>query len=171
MLFAFSANALIVSNHSNSFDNLGSLVNKEKQFISCKNAHSSALADGDVVYFSLSADDGATCVVGGLGGVAGFGFGFPIAGVVNEGSCAVSAMCKVQVYGVHDAVKVDPVNGAPATAGQAAYASLQGKYLTGGGAIARTVEALAIAATYSQVGIFLDDVAATGTAQVFLKGL
>lgn len=154
--FALTANALIVSNNSNSFDNTGAQLSKDKVHVACKAAV--ALAYGDVAYYSLTADDGATCVAG-----YGLGQGFPAAGVVDEGSCSVGAMCKIQVYGIHDAVKIDPasLSGGAAVAGFPAVGSAVAKYVTGGSTVA----------SHSKIGIFLDDASATGTVQLFIKNL
>ena len=154
--FALTANALIVSNTSNSFDNTGAQLGKDKVHVSCKAAV--AMSYGEVAYYSLSADDGATCVKG-----YNLGIGFQAAGIVDEGACAIGKMCKIQVYGIHDAVLIDPtlLGGAAAVAGYPVVGSAVAGYVTGGSTVA----------SHSKIGVFLDDAAATGTVQVFIKNL
>ena len=122
----------------------------EKQFINVK--ASAALAAGSVAALDLTADDGATALVGTTGGLA------PICIVVN--ACASGALCKCQVSGIIESALFDSTNSA-SVAGKRGYMSTNNA-----GYISARVTELA---SEIPLGYFYDVNSASGSAQFFIK--
>ncbi len=122
----------------------------EKIFINVK--ASAAISAGMVVSLDLTADDGATALVGPTSGLA------PIC--VAPLAIASGALGKCQIYGLFDAALFDSTNSA-SVAGAKMYMSTNNA-----GYISARVTELA---SEKSIGYFYDVASASGSMQVFLN--
>lgn len=132
----------------------------EQHYIKVRNSHSAALTDGMVVVDDLSDDDGVSVTATTTASLK------PRC-VISQTSCAVGAMCKCQVYGLHSTAAYDRT----ATDGSAgdATAGYQG-YV--GETTAGYIEAKPLTRIDGQdhpVGTFLDAESASGAVQMFIN--
>jgi hypothetical protein len=139
--------------HSTNLDYAKAVVPEsvEKLFINVKS--SAAIAAGQVASLDLTADDGATALVGPTTGLA------PLCIMVN--ACASGALCKCQTYGLYDTALFDLAGGGSAVAGKRAFMST-----ANAGYVSARVTDLA---TEIPVGFFYDAAAASGSVQLFIK--
>lgn len=137
---------------STELDYAGAVVpsSVEKRFINVKAA--AALAAGSVAALDLTADDGATAVVGTTGGLA------PLCVVVD--AIASGAKGKCQTYGIIESALFDSTNSA-SVAGKRAYMSTN----NAGYISARATEL----ASEIPVGFFYDVSSASGSVQLFIN--
>ena len=122
----------------------------EKNFVYVK--ASAALAAGSVVALDLSADDGATALVGPTSGLAPH--------CIAVAAIASGAIGKCQIYGLIDAALFDSTNSA-SVAGKRGYMSTN----NAGYISARATEV----AGEVPLGYFYDAASASGSVQFFIK--
>lgn len=138
--------------HSTALDYAGAIVPEtvEKIFINVKAA--AAITAGQVVSLDLTADDGATVVVGPTTGLAPLCFATT--------AIASGSLGKCQTYGLFDIALFDST-ASSATAGKRVWmATGNAGYIA-----ARSTEL----ATEIPVGYFYDAPSVSGTAQIFIK--
>jgi len=159
VVLLFATNAMAEKGkfgRSASLDGTGSIQvgSIEKFFVNCKNTSGGALEDGDLVVADVANDDGFSCTSSAAPGAV------PLC-VLNE-ACADDAMCECQTYGFKSNVNFDSTNDG-ASAGDQVFLSesTAGKVQS---------EALgSIAASDVMVGVFYDEITASGDAEIFLR--
>lgn len=138
--------------HSTNLDYAKAVVpaSVEKLFINVK--ANGAIPAGAVAALDLTADDGATAVVGTTSGLA------PLCIMVS--ACASGSLCSCQTYGIFESALFDSTNSASVAGKRAWMSTNNAGYIS-----ARASEV----ATEIPVGIFFDAVSASGAAQLFIK--
>ena len=140
-------------NYSTGQDYAGVIVpsSVEKIFINIK--ANGAIVAGNVVSADLTADDGATGVIGPITGLA------PLC--IATAAIADGAIGKCQTYGISEVALYDATNISSATAGQRGYMST----VNAGYIQARDTEL----ATEIPLGYFYDASTASGAVQFFIQ--
>ncbi len=145
--FIFVASAFAQGNY---IDATGTVVTRQKEYITVVNSASGALTVGEAVCLDLTADDGIS-----VDFCASSGFK-PLC-VITDTSCAVGKRCLCQTKGFFENLVLDVTQG-NAVAGGAAFAH------TDGSTYGDTTDE-----NKHPIGVFLDAASASGTIQAYIQ--
>jgi hypothetical protein len=154
LFIAVNCFAVVTSPISNSFDAIGTIINKDKITISVLNGQGTTIAKGALVALSATADDGATVKVAPASNISDVL-------CVMENTCTDGSMCSCLVYGYTDALLFSSADGS-AVAGESIYSS------DASAGYSRALIAASVGAYMVKVGTFLDASAASGAIEAFI---
>jgi len=161
LLVAFTAFAdMGPVGRSVTLDNLGAVQSGavEKWYINVKNVKGSSVADGSVMVMDLTEDDGYSVTTTTTAGQV------PVCIMAKKdgSACADDAVCRCQTWGLNAGVLYDVTNDTASAGDQVFLSEDSAGYVES--------EALGtIAASDVAIGIFMDDLTASGDAEVFIK--